>query len=110
MDMDYVGCERYAREALVLMREIGSLKGILQSMSLLAQMTMLRGDLSSARALADELRARADDTDNLDGKMLASGLQSFLASVIDENYDESAALAHRNRTLRRNRSSALTTT
>ncbi len=99
MDMDYVGCERYARDALVLMREIGSLKGVLQSMSLLAQMTMLRGDLSSARALADELHDRADDTDNLDGKVLASGLQSFLASVIDENYDESAALAHRNRTL-----------
>ncbi len=99
MDMDYAGCERYAREALALMREIGSLKGVLQSMSRLAQMTMLRGDLVEARRLADELRDRSDKSDNLDGRVLASGLQSFLASVIDENYDEGAALAQRNRTL-----------
>lgn len=95
-NLDYVGCERHARQALELMREIGSLKGILQSMFKLSMTTMLRGSLEEARTLAEELRDRADEANNLDGKMLAAGLLSFLISVMDENYEEGAAMADRN--------------
>jgi len=97
--LDYIECERYARETLALMREIGSVKGILQSMFMLAQMTTLKGDLEEARALAENMRDLADETNNLDGKMLSVGLLAFLRCVMDEAYTESAALAQKRQAL-----------
>src|SRR5262249_13899274 len=97
--LDYIECERYAREALALMREIGSVKGILQAMFMLAQMTTLKGDLEEARALAEYMRDLADETNNLDGKMLSVGLLAFLRCVMDEAYTEGAALAQKRQAL-----------
>ena len=97
--LDYSECERYAREALALMREIGSVKGVLQAMFKLAQMTALKGDLEEARALAEHLRDLADETNNLDGKMLSAGLLAFLCCVMDEAYTEGAVLAQKHRAL-----------
>jgi predicted ATPase/DNA-binding CsgD family transcriptional regulator len=97
--LDYVECGRYARESLALMREIRSVKGILQCMLKVAQTTMMKGDLNEARALAEEMRNLAEETSNLDGKMLAAGLLSFLVCVMDENYIEGAALAQKNYTI-----------
>jgi predicted ATPase/DNA-binding CsgD family transcriptional regulator len=96
LQLDYVECERYAREALTLMREIGSIKGILQALFKLAQMTMLKGALDEARILAEQLRDLADETNNLDGKMLTAGLLSFLLAVMEERYVESVELAQIN--------------
>ncbi len=93
---DYVEGERYSREALGLMREIGSLKGILQAMGKLAEGVMMRGDLEEARALAEEMRGLADEANNLDGKMIAAGLLSFLIGVMNEDYTQATALAHQN--------------
>ena len=59
------------------MREIGSVKGILQAMFKLAYMTMLKGDLEEARTLAEHLRDLADETNNLDGKGWRRGCWRF---------------------------------
>ncbi len=93
MDLDYAEYEGHAREALALMREIGSLKGIIQAMFQLAQVIMLKGELAEARALADQIRDLADETSSLDGSILATGLLAFLVCVIDEQYAAGAALA-----------------
>jgi predicted ATPase/DNA-binding CsgD family transcriptional regulator len=99
--LDYVECERYAREALALMREIGSVKGILQSLFKLAQMTMMKGDLEEARVLTEQMRDLADTTNNLDGKMLSAGLLSFLLCIMDETYMEGVAQAQKYRIISR---------
>jgi predicted ATPase/DNA-binding CsgD family transcriptional regulator len=95
-NMDYVRCEYYAREALALMREIGSLKGVLQASSKLVMTTALRGELEEARTLTQELAHLADEVNNLDGKMQAAGLMAFLLCVMDENYTEATVLAEKN--------------
>jgi predicted ATPase/DNA-binding CsgD family transcriptional regulator len=99
LQLNYPEAERYAREGLALMREIGSLKGILQAMFLLSQLLMLKGDLTAARSLAEELRDLAEETNNLDGKMMAASVMSFLVGVMDEEYPEGAALARKKRTI-----------
>ncbi len=96
MQLDYVKVEQYARQALALMRQNGSLKGVLHAIFKLAELAMLRGDLEEARTLCLEMAELADESNNLDGKMLAAGLLAFLISVMDENYAEGAALAHKN--------------
>jgi len=97
--LDYIACERYAREGLALMREIGSVKGVLQAMFQLAQTIMLKGDLEEARTLAEHMRDLADETNNLDGKMLSAGVLAFLSCVMDEAYTEGTVLARKHQTL-----------
>jgi predicted ATPase/DNA-binding NarL/FixJ family response regulator len=96
---DYPACERYAREALALMREIGSVKGILEAGFKLLYPTILKGDLEEARALVDHLRDLAEETNNLDGKAQAAGVLACLVCVMDEAYTEGAALAQKQRAL-----------
>jgi predicted ATPase/DNA-binding CsgD family transcriptional regulator len=93
LDLDYPACEQYAREALTLMEEIGTVKGILQASAKLAQTVMLRGDGVAASAIVERMRKLADDTNSLDGKMVSAGLRSILLSVLEEAYDEGAAVA-----------------
>ncbi len=93
--LDYIACERYAWEALALMQEIGSVKGILQAMYKLALTAMLKGELEEARTLAEQMRDLADRTNNLDGKMLSAGVLAFLLCVMDEAYTEGEALARK---------------
>lgn len=97
--LNYAESERYTRQALALMREIRSLKGILQAMFKLAQLTMLKGELDEALELVEEIRELSDETNNLDGKMMAAGLMSFLSCVRDENYERGLELAHQSFTL-----------
>ena len=80
-ERDHLACEQYAREALALMRDIGSVKGILQAGFKLAQATLFKGDLEDVRALVEQLRDLAEETNNLDGKTVATGLLAFLVSV-----------------------------
>lgn len=94
--LDYPACERYVREALASMREIRSLKGILQALFRLSEVTGLRGDLEEARMLAEEMRALAVETGSLDGKMLSFGRLAFLVCVMEEDYARGAALAREN--------------
>jgi LuxR family maltose regulon positive regulatory protein len=94
-----VGAEHSAEHALALMREIGSLKGIVQCLYLLVQFTIMKGELEAALALVEEIRDLADETNSLDGKMLSAGSLSFLVSIMDENYTDGAALAQKNYTL-----------
>ena len=96
---DYLAYERYAREALALMREIGSVKGIMQAGFKLAHATLFRGNLEEVRALVEHLRDLADETNNLDGKTAAAGLLAFLVSVMDEAYAEGAELARQHQAL-----------
>jgi predicted ATPase/DNA-binding CsgD family transcriptional regulator len=98
---DYLAGERYAREALALMREIGSVKGILQAGFKLVYTTNLKGDLEEARALTEHLRDLAEETNNLDGKTLAAGVLACLVCVMDEAYTEGAALAEKQQALAR---------
>lgn len=99
--LDYTEWERYAREALVLMREIGSVKGVLQAMFKIVQVAMLKGDLQEARELAEQMRDLAERTNNLDGKMLSAGALSCLLCVMDEKYREGAGLAQHNQAIAR---------
>jgi predicted ATPase/DNA-binding CsgD family transcriptional regulator len=92
-ELDYAGCERYARQALALMREIRSLKGLLHAMFKLSEMLFLKGDLEEARGFIEEARVLADDSNNLDGRMISAGMMSLLASVMNEDYAEGMALA-----------------
>ena len=96
MHLDYVECERYARVALATMREIGSLKGMLQAMYKLAEVLMVRGDVEEARALVTEMKTLAEETNNLDGRMLSIGLMACLLCIMDEDYTGGAALARQN--------------
>jgi predicted ATPase/class 3 adenylate cyclase/DNA-binding CsgD family transcriptional regulator len=98
-ERNYLACERYAREALTLMREIGSVKGILQAGFKLVHATMFKGDLEEVRALAEDLRDLAEETNNLDGKTVAAGVLAFLVCVMDEAYTEGAALAQKHQAL-----------
>jgi predicted ATPase/DNA-binding CsgD family transcriptional regulator len=98
-ELDYPASERYAREALALMREIGSAKGILQAGFWLVSTVSLRGDLEEARTLTEYLRDMAEETNNFVGKRLSAGVLAFLVCVMDEAYAEGAALAHRQQTL-----------
>ena len=91
--LDYNESERYARQALKLMREIGSVKGVIETLSRLIENAMLRGDLEEARVLAEEMREKADGANILDSKRLSVGLLSFLICVGDEDYERGAALA-----------------
>jgi ATP/maltotriose-dependent transcriptional regulator MalT len=97
--LNYIEGEHYAREALALMREISSIKGMLQTMFKLAQMTMLKGDLEEALTLAEQMRDLADETSNLDSKMLSAGLLAFLICVMNETYTEGAVLAQKSHTI-----------
>ncbi len=97
--LDYLAYARYAREALALMREIGSVKGILQALVKLAQATLLQGTLEEARAWAEQMRSLADETNNRDGARLSADLLAFLLCVMDENYAEAALLAQASQTL-----------
>ena len=92
-ELDYLACERHAREALALMREIGSLKGVLQAMFKLALTTLLKGNLEEVRTFTEQMHALADETNNLDGKMLSTGLLASLLCVMDEAYTQGAELA-----------------
>ncbi len=92
---DYPASEQYARESLALMREIGSVKGIMQVGAKLALMTMLKGDLEETRALADELHDLADKTNNLESKRFSAGIQSILLCVLNEAYVEGLVLARK---------------
>jgi predicted ATPase/DNA-binding CsgD family transcriptional regulator len=96
---DYPACERYAREALALMREIGSVKGILEAGFKLLYPTILKGDLEEARGLTEHLRDLAEETNHLDGKALSAGVLACLVCVMDEAYTEGAALAQKQQAL-----------
>ncbi|HML21353.1 MAG TPA: LuxR C-terminal-related transcriptional regulator [Aggregatilinea sp.] len=85
-DLDYQTCEQYIREGLALMREIGSLKGILQALFKMAALEMLKGNLDEARALAEEMYELAHETSSLDAKMLSTGILAFMHSVMEEDY------------------------
>jgi predicted ATPase/DNA-binding CsgD family transcriptional regulator/tetratricopeptide (TPR) repeat protein len=98
---DYLACEQYAREALALMREIGSVKGILQAGFKLAHAIIFKGDLEEVRALVEQLRDLAEATNNLDGKTVATGMLACLVCVMDEAYTEGLALARRHEALAR---------
>lgn len=98
-EQDYPACEQYAREALTLMRDIGSVKGIIHAGFTLVYPLLLKGDLEEARTLTRSLSDLADETNNLNGKMLAVGPQAFLVSVMDEAYTEGAALARKREAL-----------
>jgi predicted ATPase/DNA-binding CsgD family transcriptional regulator len=98
-ERDYLACERYAREALALMRDIGSVKGILQAGFKLVYTTILKGDLEEARTLAEDLRGLAEETNNLDGKTLSAGVLAFLVCVMDEAYTEGVVLAKKQQAL-----------
>ncbi len=96
---DYPACEQYAREALALMREIGSVKGILEAGFKLLYPTILKGDLEEARALAEHLRDLAEETNNIGGKALSAGALACLVCVMDGAYTEGAALARKQQAL-----------
>lgn len=91
--LDYNESGRYARQALQLMREIGSVKGEIETLSRLIENAMLRGDLEEALVLAEEMREKADGANILDSRRLSIGLLSFLICVSDEDYEQGAALA-----------------
>jgi predicted ATPase/DNA-binding CsgD family transcriptional regulator len=91
--LDYLESERYARQALTLMREIGSVKGVIETLSRLIENATLRGELDEARVLAEEMREMADAANILDSKRLSVGLLSFLICVGEEDYEQGAALA-----------------
>ncbi|HZR44709.1 MAG TPA: LuxR C-terminal-related transcriptional regulator [Ktedonobacteraceae bacterium] len=93
MQLDYPSYERYARETLALMREIGSAKGILEAMSYVARATLLKGELEEAQALAEHMRDLANETNNLDSSALSADILAFLLCVRNEAYTEGAALA-----------------
>ena len=84
LKLDYPECERYSREALALMREIGSVKGALKAMSKLAVTTIFKGDLDEARVLVEEMSVLSDETNNLDGKWMSTGLLACLVPQIAE--------------------------
>jgi predicted ATPase/DNA-binding CsgD family transcriptional regulator len=98
-ELDYPASERYAREALALMREIGSTKGILEAGFWLVSTVTFRGDLEEARTLTEYLRDLAEETNNLVGKRLSAGVLTFFACVMDEAYAEGAARAHEQQAL-----------
>jgi predicted ATPase/DNA-binding CsgD family transcriptional regulator len=91
----FIEAERYAREALALMQEIRSQKGILQAMFNLAEIELYRGNLEEALALVHDMQALADESNNLDGKMMAASLHAFLFCLIDQDYTRAAAYAQR---------------
>jgi predicted ATPase/DNA-binding CsgD family transcriptional regulator len=93
--LDYLSCERYAREGLALMREIGSAKGVLHALFELTEMVLLKGELEEARAHAEEMHALANEINNLDGKKLSTGLLALLLCIMDEAYTEGAALVRK---------------
>lgn len=97
--MDYVTYERHAREALALMREIGSIKGILHATLKVAQSCILKGDLEEASTLTSSIRDLADESNNLDGKTVAIALRAFLVCVMDEEYEVGLALARESHAL-----------
>lgn len=88
---DYVESDRYAREALMLMREIGSTKGILQAMFKITQLMLFRGELAQARAMTLQMRDLAEDINNIDGRMVATGTLAVLLCLMDEDYTQAAA-------------------
>jgi predicted ATPase/DNA-binding CsgD family transcriptional regulator len=90
---DYLRCERYSREALALMREIGSTKGMLQAMFKLAVTQFSKGNFSEASQLAEEMRDLADESNNIDSKRLSLALLACLEALMHENYPEAARLA-----------------
>jgi predicted ATPase/DNA-binding CsgD family transcriptional regulator len=96
---DYVAYEHYAREALVLMREIGSVKGILDALFHLAHATLLKGELEEAQALTEHMRYLANETNNLRGITLSADMLAFLLCVRNESYAESAVLLQSSQTL-----------
>jgi len=98
-DYDYRQAETLARQALHMMREIGSLKGILQAMFKLGLILALKGTFGEMRVLIEEMRDLADETNSLDGKMLSAGLLSFLHAIHNEDYTQAKSLAQHNHAL-----------
>lgn len=102
-DLNYIEAEQSARQAVALMREIGSLKGVLQAQFKLVQLLILKGNVEEAHRLILEMRALADETNNLDGKMLSTGLFAFVISVMDENYTEAMLESQKNKRIAQER-------
>ncbi|MGZ3673890.1 MAG: LuxR C-terminal-related transcriptional regulator [Ktedonobacterales bacterium] len=88
---DYLAYEHTAREALASMREIKSVKGILQALFHLAHATFLKGEFEEALALAEHMRALASETSNLEGARLSADLLAFLLYMMDEVHAEGPA-------------------
>ncbi len=97
MQLDYPAYERSAREALALMREIRSVKGILDALFKLAQAILLKGELEETLALIEHMRRLANETSNLNGIRLSADLRAFVLCVMDESYTAGAALAESSR-------------
>lgn len=89
----YPESEQYARQCLALMRELGSVKGIMQAMAILLTPLVLKGSLEETRQLAQEMYCLADEHERRDGKRVSIGFLSGLMSVMEEKYAEGLALA-----------------
>ncbi len=91
-EQDYLTYELSAREALSVMREIRSVKGIVQALFNLSQATFLKGEVAEALRLAEQMNELARETSYLDGTRLSTDLLAFLRCVLHEDYAEVAAL------------------
>ena len=92
---DQEEAERYAHESLALMHEIRSLKGILQAQFNLAEVEIYRGNLENAAVLVHDMQELADETNNLDGKLMAASLQALLSIVLDDDYSNAVIYAEK---------------
>lgn len=93
LELHYTACEQYAREALALMEEIKSSKGILQSTAKLVLTLILRGEFSEAVQLVERMQRLAGESNSLDGRIVFGGFHAFLRGVMAEAYSEGAAAA-----------------
>ncbi len=90
---DHPEAETYLRQSIAMMHEIKSLKGIIHGTHKLVVILAFRGEFEEARRLADEIVQLARTWNNPEGLMLALSKQSFLVSVMEEDYEKARELA-----------------
>lgn len=95
----YAESEQYSRQSLALMRELGSVKGLLQTLYILAIPLFLKGNFDEVKQIADEIYDLAEKTENHYNKRVATDFWASVVGVVDENYTEALRLAERGQNL-----------
>lgn len=84
---------RDLEEAIAIRSALGDTSGVAMSLMSLSQAAFFRGDLSSAKSLAEDSLSLAKDSNSLPPKTLAFSILGWLASI-EEDYNRAWDLCH----------------
>ena len=87
------------RQALTILREYRSIKGIVTCLITLSTIALSEGDFEASRRYADEIFDLSHTVNHLEGEICALGLLAILTAIVDEHYDVAMVMARQSSAL-----------